>query len=81
MKKNLFFILSVLIIFVQCSKDDDVSEEVEIRKLRDQVSVDQDMLETFLKTHSYNYEDFSNSNRDIDVVFDSIINNSSNHIS
>ncbi|CAI8381176.1 MAG: putative FKBP-type peptidyl-prolyl cis-trans isomerase FkpA [Flavobacteriales bacterium] len=77
MKKNLFFILSVFIIFVQCNKDDDVSEEVEIRNLRDQVSVDQDMLETFLKTHSYNYEDFSNSNRDIDVVFDSIINNSS----
>ena len=44
--------------FVQCNKDDNVSEEVEIRNLRDQVSVDQDMLETFLKTHSYNYEDF-----------------------
>ena len=68
MKKNLFFILSVFIIFVQCSKDDDVSEEVEIRKLTDQVSVDQDMLETFLKTHSYNYEDFSNSNREIFII-------------
>ncbi len=77
MKKNLFFLLSLIIIFIKCKKDDDASDEVFIRDLADQVTVDQDILETFLKTHSYNYEDFSNSDRNIDVVFDTILGNSS----
>ena len=59
MKKKLFFLLPVFFIFLQCKKDDDTPQYV-IREYSDQVLVDQSILEEYLQTHTYNYEDFNN---------------------
>ena len=76
MKKKLFFLLTALLIFIQCNKDDDISNNIEIRDFNEQVFVDQDVLETYLKTHSYNYEQVNNTDRDVEITFDTITSNS-----
>ena len=60
MKKKLFFLFPVLLFFIQCDKDDNTTPTYTIRDYSEQVLVDQDLLETYLKTHTYNYEDFNN---------------------
>ena len=75
MKKKLFFLLPVFFIFLQCKKDDDTPQYV-IREYSDQVLVDQSILEEYLQTHTYNYEDFNN-NLNIDLKIDELSDNSS----
>ena len=59
MKKKLLLIFSLFVFVVQCKKDDDDDSFV-IRDYNEQVQVDQDLLENFMQTHTYNYEDFNN---------------------
>ena len=47
-----------------------------IREYSDQVLVDQSILEEYLQTHTYNYEDFNN-NSNIDLKIDKLSDNSS----
>ena len=75
MKKKLFFLLPVFFIFLQCKKDDDAPQYV-VREYSDQVLVDQSILEEYLQTHTYNYEDFNN-NSNIDLKIDKLSDNSS----
>ena len=75
MKKKLFFLLPVFFIFLQCKKDDDTPQYV-IREYSDQVLVDQSILEEYLQTHTYNYEDFNNDSN-IDLKIDRLSDNSS----
>ena len=75
MKKKLFFLLPVFFIFLQCKKDDDTPQYV-VREYSDQVLVDQSILEEYLQTHTYNYEDFNN-NSNIDLKIDKLSDNSS----
>ena len=70
MKKKLFFLLPVFLLFLQCKKED-TTEPIPIRDYSEQVIVDQDLLETYLKTHTYNYEDF-NKQSNVSVRFDTI---------
>jgi len=77
MKKKLFLLLPFFFIFLQCKKDDDTSEsEYVIREYSDQVILDQSILEEYLQTHTYNYEDFNN-NSNIDVKINKLNDNSS----
>ena len=76
MKKKLFFLFPVLLLFIQCNKDDDNTPSYTIRDYSEQVLVDQDLLETYLRTHTYNYEDFNNES-DIKIKLDTLTDNSS----
>ena len=79
MKKKLFFLLPVFLLFLQCKKED-TTEPYTIRDYSEQVIVDQDLLETYLKTHTYNYEDFNNES-DVNIKLDTISDNNSSRVS
>ena len=79
MKKKLFFLVPVLLLFLQCKKED-TTEPITIRDYSEQVIVDQDLLETYLKTHTYNYEDFNNES-DVNIKLDTISDNNSSRVS
>ena len=79
MKKKLFFLVPVLLLFVQCKKDDTI-EPIPIRDYSEQVIVDQNILETYLKTHTYNYEDFNNE-LDINIKLDTLSGRNSTKLS
>ena len=79
MKKKLFFLVPVFLLFLQCKKED-TTEPYTIRDYSEQVIVDQDLLETYLKTHFYNYEDFNNES-DVNIKLDTISDNNSSRVS
>ena len=79
MKKKLFFLVPVFLLFLQCKKED-TTEPIPIRDYSEQVIVDQDLLETYLKTHTYNYEDF-NDESDVNIKLDTISDNNSSRVS
>ena len=79
MKKKLFFLLPIFLLFLQCKKED-TTEPIPIRDYSEQVIVDQDLLETYLKTHTYNYEDFNNES-DVNIKLDTISDNNSSRVS
>ena len=79
MKKKLFFLVPVFLLFLQCKKED-TTEPITIRDYSEQVIVDQDLLETYLKTHTYNYEDFNNES-DVNIKLDTISDNNSSRVS
>ena len=53
--KNTFVIL-FLSIFILHSCDKDSDDTVEIREYSEQVIVDNDLIVTYLQTHTYNYD-------------------------
>jgi len=71
MKKKLLVIFSLFVFVVQCKKDDDDDSFV-IRDYNEQLQVDQELLENFMQTHTYNYEDFNNQ-LNIDIKIDTIM--------
>ena len=79
MKKKLFFLVPVFLLFLQCKKED-TTEPYTIRDYSEQVIVDQDLLETYLKTHTYNHEDFKNES-DVNIKLDTISGNNSSRVS
>ena len=79
MKKKLFFLVPVFLLFLQCKKED-TTEPYTVRDYSEQVIVDQDLLETYLKTHTYNYEDFNNES-DVNIKLDTISDNNSSRVS
>ena len=82
-KFSIFFVLyhDFFLIFpllLSCNKDDD--NTVEIRDRSDQVVLDEQTIEEYLRTHYYNYEDFSNPNSfevDMKVRIDTITDSTS----
>ena len=75
MKKKLLFLIPLLLIFTQCKKDDDEPEYV-IREYSDQVNIDHQLIEDYLRTHTFNYEDFNNQ-VNIDVKIDTLTDKNS----
>ena len=59
MKKKLLFLIPLFLIFTQCDKDDEEAEYV-IREYSEQVNDDHQLLEDYMKTHTFNYEEFNN---------------------
>ena len=78
MKKKLFFLVPVFLLLLQCKKED-TSPTYTIRDYSEQVTVDQDLLESYLKTHTYNYEDFNNES-DVNIKLDTISDNNSSRL-
>ena len=70
MKNKLLVIFSLFVFVVQCKKDDDDDSFV-VRDYNEQVQVDQELLENFMQTHTYNYEDFNNQ-LNFDIKIDTI---------
>ena len=73
--RNIAFIFSIIILFYSCSGDDD--DEISIipaEPLLDQYTKENDSIIEFMKTHFYNYEDFTSlsSNSSIELVIDTI---------
>ena len=58
MKKKLLFLIPLFLILTHCKKDDDDPEYV-IREYSDQVNVDHQLIEDYLRTHTFNYDDFN----------------------
>jgi len=73
--RNIAYIFSIIILFYSCSGDDD--DEISIipaEPLLDQYTKENDSIVEFMKTHFYNYEDFTSlsSNSSIELVIDTI---------
>ena len=67
MKKKLLFLIPLFLLMLQCKKEDETIPYV-IREYSEQVTVDHQLLEDYLRTHTYNYNDFNNqSNVDIRI--------------
>jgi hypothetical protein len=79
LKKILSFtILSFLLLF-SCKKDE---EEVEpLRDVSEQSIADDQLLEDFLSTHFYNYEDFEDQTLNPKIIFDTISGDNSSKTS
>ena len=76
MKKKLLFLIPLFLILTHCKKDDDEPEYV-IREYSDQVNVDHLLIEDYLRTHTFNYDDFNNQTN-IDVKIDTLTDSNSN---
>lgn len=73
--RNIAYIFSIIILFYSCSGDDD--DEISIipaEPLLDQYTKENDSIIEFMKTHFYNYDDFTSlsSNSSIELVIDTI---------
>jgi len=60
MNKFTIYLLLTFTLLVSCNKDDD--NTIEIRDYSEQVVIDEQTIEEYLKSHYYNYEDFNSSN-------------------
>ena len=76
MKKKLLFLIPLFLILTHCKKDDEDPESV-IREYSDQVNVDHQLIEDYLRSHTFNYEDFNNQTN-IDVKIDTLTDSNSN---
>ena len=79
-KLLVIFFLFLFVFVVQCTKDDDDDDSIVIREYNEQVQVDQELLENFMQTHTYNYEDFNNQ-LNIDIKIDTIMEYNSSKLS
>ena len=79
MKKKLFILLLISLVIIQCKKDDETTPYV-IREYSEQVTVDHQLLEDYLRTHTYNYNDFNNQSN-VDIIIDTLINPNSSRLS
>ena len=81
MNKFYIYILLIFSLFLSCNKDDD--DTIEIREYIEQVVLDEQTIEEYLKSHYYNYEDFNSPNSfevDIKVRIDTIRDATANKI-
>jgi len=79
MNKFTIYLLLTFTLLLSCNKDDD--NTIEIRDYSEQVVIDEQTIEEYLKSHYYNYEDFNSSNSfevDIKVRIDTITDATAN---
>ena len=75
LKKKFIYVLLSIIIIYSCKKDEEVEPP---RDLAEQAILDEQILEDFLSTHFYNYEDFQDPDNRTKIKFDTIANENSN---
>ena len=77
--KNTFVILFLSIFILHgCDKDSDDIQE--IREYSEQVTVDNDLIVTYLQTHTYNY-DRLNVKSDVKIILDTLDSSNSSKLS
>ena len=69
LKNILFTILVCLLLVSSCKKEDKVEP---IRDVQEQSIADDQILEDFLSSHFYNYDDFSDPDFNDEIVMDTI---------
>jgi hypothetical protein len=74
LKKHFIYVLLSIIIIHSCKKDEEVEPP---RDLAEQAILDEQILEDFLSTHFYNYEDFQDPDNQTKIKFDTIANENS----
>jgi FKBP-type peptidyl-prolyl cis-trans isomerase len=74
LKKHFIYVLLSIIIIYSCKKDEEVEPP---RDLAEQAILDEQILEDFLSTHFYNYEDFQDPDNQTKIKFDTIANENS----
>tara|TARA_B110000116_G_C16728626_1_gene532634 strand:+ start:337 stop:1227 length:891 start_codon:yes stop_codon:yes gene_type:complete len=80
-KRSIVYIFSIFFLVYSCKKDEEILPPV-INDYSDQLIKDSKLLEYFLKSHFYNYEDFQeNSSSYVDIKIDTISGSNSNKIS
>lgn len=75
MKFTLPLLALLLVMVAACRNDDDGGPDgIPVRDRGDESGVSQDIIETYLQTHFYNYEEFANPPADFDfrITFDTI---------
>ncbi|MFD2552626.1 FKBP-type peptidyl-prolyl cis-trans isomerase [Bizionia sediminis] len=86
LRKTLLLSIGLLTVFTACKKDDDFGEEVPLRDATEVYEEDIAEIETYLRTHFYNYEAFqendpySPENDQFQIVFDTIAGANSDKI-
>ena len=75
LKKHFIYVLLSISIIYSCKKDEEVEPP---RDLAEQAILDEQILEDFLSTHFYNYEDFQDPDNQTKIKFDTIANENSN---
>ena len=82
MNKVLYFLLVCTLLFNSCKDDDDGFNIVPLRERVDEVSNSAAIIETYLNTHFYNYEEFENPPADFDfkIEFDTIAGDNADKI-
>ena len=70
----------LLLISFSCKKDDTNNIDIPIKDLSEQYIIENDSIIQFMKTHFFNYSDFSNisSTDSPEIIFDSIIGDNLN---
>ena len=77
--KNIFSILFLSIfVFYGCDKDSD--DITEIREYSEQIIIDNDLIVTYLKTHTYNYNQL-NVRSDLKIILDTLDSSNSSKLS
>ena len=81
--KNSIYFLSTIILFYSCSKtDSEETEDIPLEPISSQYVIENDSIIDFMKTHFYNYKDFSNlsSNNSAELIIDTISGDNSDKI-
>ena len=77
MIKKIIFILLFSVVIISCKKE----EQVELpRDIAEQAITDDQIIEDYLSTHFYNYEDFENLSYDESIIIDTIRGENSSKI-
>ena len=77
MIKKITFILLFSIVIISCKKEDQVELP---RDIAEQAVADDQILEDYLSTHFYNYEDFEDLSFDESIIIDTISGENSSKI-
>ena len=75
-----YITILLLLISFSCKKDDTNNIDIPIKDLSEQYIIENDSIIQFMKTHFFNYSDFSNisSTDSPEIIFDSIIGDNLN---
>lgn len=79
--RNYFGLVAILLVCAGCPSDDDAEPNVIPVRDRGEQSIEDDaLIQEFLQTHFYNYEEFEAGDEDFDyeIVFDTIAGDNSN---
>ena len=73
--RNIIYFLLTVVLFYSCTKtEEDEAESIPLKPISTQYVVENDSIIEFMKTHFYNYDDFTSlsSNSTVELIIDTI---------